>query len=203
MRIFAIRKNRKINSPKKFLPTHQALCQCTITNGVMFSLWNMHSHAVLICFDRFCLFFSSFSCLHELKKVTFDVSTRIVGVARAKPKLSSYRRARCTMWHVSRTQHRSNFSPETATFTKPIGNGFQNRAFGCSKSQNFTRLREIAKINTRKIVGILKSQNFVLANNSNNKVPHTVYMRILIRGQPASRPPSDVRVNGYMTGTVL
>ena len=29
------------------------------------------------------------------------------------------------------------------------------------------RVREIAKINTRKIIGIPKSQNFVLAKNSN------------------------------------
>ena len=41
---------------------------------------------------------------------------------------------------------------------------------GCAKSQNLARLREIAKINTRKIIGIPKSQNFVLANNSNIKV---------------------------------
>ena len=43
-------------------------------------------------------------------------------------------------------------------------------SIGCPKSQSLARLREIAKINTRKIVAILKSQNFVLANNSNNKV---------------------------------
>ena len=42
--------------------------------------------------------------------------------------------------------------------------------FDCAKSQNLARLGEIAKINTRKTVGIPKSQNFVLANNSNNKV---------------------------------
>ena len=40
------------------------------------------------------------------------------------------------------------------------------------ESQNLARLREIAKFSTRKIVGIPKSQNFVLANNSNNKVDH-------------------------------
>ena len=40
--------------------------------------------------------------------------------------------------------------------------------FGCAKSQNLGRLREIAKNNTRKIVRIPKSQNIVLANNSNN-----------------------------------
>ena len=43
-------------------------------------------------------------------------------------------------------------------------------SIGCPKSQSLARLREIAKINTRKIVAIPKSQNFVLANNSNNKV---------------------------------
>ena len=42
--------------------------------------------------------------------------------------------------------------------------------FGCAKSQNLARLRETAKINTRKIIGTPKSQNFVLANNSNIKV---------------------------------
>ena len=41
--------------------------------------------------------------------------------------------------------------------------------FGCAKSQNFARLHEIAKISTRKIIPLPKSQNFVLANNSNNK----------------------------------
>ena len=41
---------------------------------------------------------------------------------------------------------------------------------GCAKSQNLARFREIAKINTRKIIGTPKSQNFVLANNSNIKV---------------------------------
>ena len=40
---------------------------------------------------------------------------------------------------------------------------------GCAKSQNLARLGEIAKINTRKIIGTSKSQNFVLANNSNIK----------------------------------
>ena len=45
---------------------------------------------------------------------------------------------------------------------------------GCAKSQNLARLGEIAKINTRKIIGTPKSQNFVLANNSNIKV----YVRV-------------------------
>ena len=51
---------------------------------------------------------------------------------------------------------------------------------GCAKSQNLARLREIAKNNTRKIIGIPKSQNFVLANNSNIKV------FVISRNQPAS-----------------
>ena len=71
--------------------------------------------------------------------------------------------------------HCSNFSLDTAAFTKPVNfkvepSGF---TFACAKSQNLARLREIAKINTRKIVGIPKPQNFVLANNSNSKVVYT------------------------------
>ena len=46
---------------------------------------------------------------------------------------------------------------------------------GFAKSRNLARLREIAKINTHKIVGIPKSQNFVPANNSNNKIVKMVF----------------------------
>ena len=59
-------------------------------------------------FDRLCLFFSSFPCLHELEKVRLTISM-FVGASRAKLKLCSYRitGARCTMqWHVSRTSTR-------------------------------------------------------------------------------------------------
>ena len=49
--------------------------------------------------------------------------------------------------------------------------------FGCAKSQNLARLHEIAKISTRKIIPLPKSQNFVLANNSNNKVHVLVVSR--------------------------
>ena len=80
--------------------------------------------------------------------------------------------APCGMFHVNLQEDDvyircSNFSQETATFTKPVGFSFP---FGCAKSQNLAVLREIAKYNTRKIVRIPKSQNFVLANNSNIKV---------------------------------
>ena len=50
---------------------------------------------------------------------------------------------------------------------------------GCAKSQNLARLREIAKINTRKIIGTPKSQNFVLANNSTGPV----HARVRVRGR--------------------
>ena len=85
----------------------------------------------------------------------------------------------CGMFHVNLHEdrmyfHCSNFSLDTSSsITITIeASRFQSRAFifGCAKSQNLARLREIAKINTRKTVGTLKSQNFVLANNSNNKV---------------------------------
>ena len=58
------------------------------------------------------------------------------------------------------------FSLGSATSTKQVG-----LYLGCVKSQNLARLGESAKINTRKIIGTPKSQNFVLANNSNIKVP--------------------------------
>ena len=61
--------------------------------------------------------------------------------------------------------HCSNFSLNTATFTKPVDFKVELFYLWLRESQNLARLREIAKI-----VGILKSHNFVLANNSNNKV---------------------------------
>ena len=83
------------------------------------------------------------------------------------------------MWHVSRINIYMTrrpqclyiaATPDTVTFTKPVD--FKNRSlpFVCAKSQNIARLHEIAKITTRKISAIPKSQNFVLANNSNKKV---------------------------------
>ena len=45
--------------------------------------------------------------------------------------------------------------------------------------QNWARRHEIAKINTHKNVTIPKSQNFVLANNSNNKVTNQGLLRQL------------------------
>ena len=85
--------------------------------------------------------------------------------------------APCGMFHVNLHEDDvyircSNFSLNTATFTKPVD--FKVKSFylwlHCAKSQILARLREITKINTRKIVRIPKSQNFVPANNSNYKV---------------------------------
>ena len=88
--------------------------------------------------------------------------------------------ARCTIWHVSRksTQrlHCSKFSIDTATFTKQVDFKVELLPWLCEIAK-LARLREIAKINTRKIIGNPKLQNFVLANNSNNKVAS--------RGSPA------------------
>ena len=66
--------------------------------------------------------------------------------------------------------HCSNFSLDTAAFTKPVDFKVEPSLLLCPKSQKLARIREITKINTRNMVGIPKSQNFVLANNSNNKV---------------------------------
>ena len=72
---------------------------------------------------------------------------------------------------------------------------------GCAKSQNLARLREIAKINTRKIIGIPKSQNFVLANNSNIKVISSSSLQARSQGgsEGADEPPffSDRKKNRW------
>ena len=74
----------------------------------------------------------------------------------------------------------SNFSQDTAPFTKPVG--FKVKRFYlwlceiAKFSSTYKVLREIAKNNTRKIVRIPKSQNFVLANN--RRRVHVMYMYI-------------------------
>ena len=73
------------------------------------------------------------------------------------------------------SSHCSNFSPDAATFTKPVDFKGELLPFVCAKSQNLARLYEIAKFSTRKISAIPKSQNFVLANNSNNKISSQAY----------------------------
>ena len=62
----------------------------------------------------------------------------------------------------------SKFSLEIAKITTLVDFKVEFR-FG-DFAKKLAQLHEIAKINTRKIVTIAKSQNFVLANNSNNKV---------------------------------
>ena len=106
------------------------------------------------------------------------MTSMIVGVARANFKLCSHRitGARCSIWHVPRNSTRIHV---LTLLQLKCGHchiyetsGCQSWAFtfGCAKSQKLARNREIAKFNTCKIVGIQKSQNFVLANNSNNGV---------------------------------
>ena len=77
--------------------------------------------------------------------------------------------------------HCSNFSLslDTATFTKPMDfKVVLLPLHGFAESQNLARHNEIAKISIRKIVAIPKSQNFVLANNSNNKVCIHTYTQL-------------------------
>ena len=77
---------------------------------------------------------------------------------------------RCGMLHSKFNKNYtscSKFSLEIAKITTPVD---LKLSFGLVISQILARLHEIAKINTRKIVTIAKTQNFVLANNRNNKV---------------------------------
>ena len=124
-----------------------------------------------------------------------------LGASRAKLELCSYRitGARCTMLHV----------PRKSTRRLRVLQQLQSRH--CHISVDFkvellavlVWLREIAKfsstsrnrkINTRKIVGIPKSQNFVLANNSNNKVIHT--MGLLSPFEPCKVGYRKKRIDG-------
>ena len=102
-----------------------------------------------------------------------------VGVSRANVNfvLSGYAGARCTIWHFSRIYKRVEYEDYIAASSVLALPHLLSKwilksslYLGYAKSQNLARLREIAKINTRKIIGTRKSQNFVLANNSNIKV---------------------------------
>ena len=106
--------------------------------------------------------------------------------------------------------HSSNFSLDTATFTKPVDFKVEFFFF-------FLYLREIAKFSstswnrkkntsTHKIDGIPKSQNVVLANNSNNKVHMAVVRNSSwypkFNGSHFGLPPSSIhkmtRLGGKM-----
>ena len=120
-----------------------------------FPFWNMHNHS-LWSFLPFLFFLPVPSRARES-----DVSWWY----RWSWESCCYRitgdRAHCTVWHISCKSTR-----RLRVFTlRQLQPG--HFTFGCAKSQNLAWLRELAKINTRKIVGIPKSQNFVLANNSN------------------------------------
>ena len=91
--------------------------------------------------------------------------------------------APCGMFHVNLQEDDvyircSNFSQRLPHLLSQWVSKLKAFTFGCAKSQNLAVLREIAKYNTRKIVRIPKSQNFVLANNSNIKVPHATPSRV-------------------------
>ena len=198
-------KNRKIKYPQKFLPTYQApWCIQSQTAWWFFIL----DHAWSFSFVRFCLFFSSFRCHHDLEKVTFLMISMIVRVSRVNFELCSQIylttgvRYRCTMWNAATRGQRCIYIATAFVLTqphllKPTDFKVELFTFGCAKSQNLARLHEIAKISTRKIIPLPKSQNFVLANNSNNKV----YLRVgigvghwaqqIVKKQPMKVDPNN------------
>ena len=164
-----IGKNRKNKYPQIFLPTHLALwwmCNHKLRDVCHFGT------CIIILFWSFLPFFTSFPCHHELAKVTFDDIDRWSFTS--KRKLCSYRitGARCTIWHFSQIYTRAECEDYIAANSVQalphlLGKWILKLSvyLGCAKSQKLARLREIAKINTRKIIGTQKSQNFVLANN--------------------------------------
>ena len=62
-------KNRKIKYPQKFLPTHQA--PWCVYHHKLRDVFHFGS-CIIILFRWSLLFFSTFTCHHDLEKVTFD-----------------------------------------------------------------------------------------------------------------------------------
>ena len=128
--------------------------------------------AILVIVSAFSFLSSILLRGHELKKVTFEDDH---GRLRFTSETCSYRQRVQAAWYgmflhskFIRKLHCSNFSLEIAKLTTPVN--FEVHW----ASQSWAWLHEIAKINTRKIVTIPESQNFVLAINSNNKVCHVM-----------------------------
>ena len=194
-------KNRKIKYPQKFLPTYQA--PWFIYNHKLrddYPFWIMHNLSLLIV--------SAFSFLPSgaitsSKKWRLMLSM-IVGVSRVNfvLRFTGPSNDGCTVHHVECCYMKTtmylllhvldcnNFSLDTPTLLSQSSQSWAF-TFGCAKSQNLARFHEIAKISTRKIVTFPKSQNFVLANNSNNKVAPIGTDRRDDRargGEPLARP---------------
>ena len=123
---------------------------------------------------------------HELKKVTFDDRWSYEFYER----LFSLENG-CTLHHVA--CFKSIYTKTACTSVQTVSQWVSKLSFtfDCAKSQNLARLREIAKVNTRKIVGIPKSQNFVLANNSNNKVVKSSPKFILLKKKTRSASETE------------
>ena len=141
-----------------------------------------HFGSMIFLFDRFCLFFSSFPCMPSraresdvwLYRWSWEFHEWNIKLCSYQIRCSDA--APCGMFDVKNLhedydvftlQLLSNLSPDTASV---VCWAFFELLLSVCKSQNLARLHEIAKISTRKIIAIPKSQNFVLANNSNNKV---------------------------------
>ena len=132
-----------------------------------FPFCNMHNLSLLIV--------SAFSFLSS-RAITSSKKWRLmksmtVGVSRV---FLDLRDNGCTVHHVECCNTRTTMCVHCSNWHIYWANRFQSWAFtfGCSKSQNLSRLHEITKISTRKIVAIPKSQKSILANNSNNMVTH-------------------------------
>ena len=138
-----------------------------------------HFGSMIFLFDRFCLFFSSFPCMASRARESDVWLYRSWEFHEWNIKLCSYQiscsdATPCGMFDVIKSTRRQRCL-YIAAAEQPQSRHCQwisklSFYFRFAKSQNLARLNEIAKISTRKIIAIPKSQNFVLANNSNNKV---------------------------------
>ena len=178
-----LEKIAKLSTRKNF---YQHIRHSDTIKTCCFLLWNMHNRA-LLSVSAFSFFPSR--AVTSSRKWRL-MTSMIVAVSRAKLKLCSYRimpwvhAAPCGMVHVNSRRLHEHVTYYCITSQQLQSSHcdiyykasrFQSWAFyvylWLRESQNLARLREIAKFSTRNIVGIPKSQNFVLANNSNNKVP--------------------------------
>ena len=181
-------KNRKIKYPQKFLPTHRTLVNTTTTSW-WFSTLDPWSFSLIV--SAFSLL-PSRACHHELEKVTFDYIWSWEfheWNMKLCYQISCSGAAPCGMFDVVKSTWRL-WCLDIAAAEQPQSGHCQwisklSFYFRFATSQNLARLHEIAKISTRKIIAIPKSQNFVLANNSNNKV---VSLFLVLRAHWFSAP---------------
>ena len=165
-------KIRKIKYLQKFLPTYQVLRCTRLQSQTLVTNSGMGCH-ISTCFAILFIVsaFSFFSCCTVMSWRKWSLMT-VMATWDSRVKLALNDNG-CRL-HDGACYFRVKLSENyiAAILVQRLPNLRQwILKLNFVSSQNWARRNEIAKINTRKIVTIPKSQNFVLTNNSmNNKV---------------------------------